>query len=350
MALGNGSVSRRSLLLLATAAAGVTVAVAYAVQRRRKRRPAVLKLLRYPVKSCGQDDLARACVLPRGFEGDREFQVTDADGKYCTPRDEDKARLFQIRCKLTPRLLTLCSPGGSPDLHVDRAMATRPVDVKVLCAPSMQRLQDFGEEAAAWLQDATGIEGCRLSGIGAGYSRTVQYNPKQEEPVPMPNAPLSLADEAPFLLTTTASLKDLNQRLVAKGEAPVDMNRFRPNIVLEGSLPWEEDCWKRIRIGDVEFSVWQRCARCVMTTIDPDTLQRGKEPLVELAKFRKRDHGTRNFGMHLVPHALPPEGLEIAIGASLEVLEFDEKRRSEWEKLHAPEAKEEAEKKAREEA
>ena len=79
------------------------------------------------------------------------------------------------------------------------------------------------------------------------------------------------------------------------------MRRFRPNIVVAGLKPWEEDTLRRLRIGGVEFHVWQRCGRCVMTTIDRDTLTRGKEPLATLSTFRERAHGQRNFGMHLVP-------------------------------------------------
>merc|ERR1719220_1940664 len=104
MAAPGGGAWRRYLLLTAGAAAGVTAAVLLALQRRRRqRRTAVTKLLRYPVKSCGQEELAQALVLPMGFQGDRAFQVTDAQGNYCTPRDEDKARLFRVACVLTPQ-------------------------------------------------------------------------------------------------------------------------------------------------------------------------------------------------------------------------------------------------------
>ena len=79
------------------------------------------------------------------------------------------------------------------------------------------------------------------------------------------------------------------------------MQRFRPNIVVQGTLPWEEDTWKRIRIGGMEFHVWQRCGRCAMTTIDRTTLERGPEPLATLSTFREREKGQRNFGMHMIP-------------------------------------------------
>jgi uncharacterized protein len=194
-------------------------------------------------------------------------------------------------------------------------------------------LQDFGDDVSKWLQNAVGVEGCRLTGIGDKYGRTVELNPDQNEPLPVPSAPVNLGDEAPYHLTSTSSLADLNKRLRARGKNSIDMQRFRPNIIVSGLKPWEEDSLKRVRIGTVEFHVWQRCGRCVMTTIDRDTLTRGPEPLATLNTFRERA-GQRNFGMHLIP-VTPIKGGNnvIRVGDTLEVLEYDDQRRQEWEKL-----------------
>ena len=89
----------------------------------------------------------------------------------------------------------------------------------------------------------------------------------------------------------------MNKRLKYAGKDQIDMRRFRQNIVLEGLKPWEEDSLKRIKINSTEFHVWQRCGRCIMTTIDRDTLKRCGEPLNTLSTFRERDNGMRNFGM-----------------------------------------------------
>jgi uncharacterized protein YcbX len=123
-----------------------------------------------------------------------------------------------------------------------------------------------------------------------------------------------------------------------RGLLPVDMRRFRPNIVVSGAdlLPWIEDTWKKIRIGDhVEFFVWQRCGRCIMTTIDRDTLEYTSkaEPLPTLGNFREDG---RNFGVHLIPDpATLREGdaeiisanQTIRLGDTIQVLEYDTKRR-----------------------
>ena len=109
------------------------------------------------------------------------------------------------------------------------------------------------------------------------------------------------------------------------------MERFRPNIVISGLKAWEEDCLSKIRIGEVEFNVWQRCGRCTMTTIDRASLARGPEPLATLSTFRERA-GQRNFGMHMIPVASTTNNI-IRIGDKLEILEYDKERKAEWEKL-----------------
>jgi uncharacterized protein YcbX len=210
--------------------------------------------------------------------------------------------------------------------------------VEVLEAVDKMTLQDYGNEAAAWMEQATGIVGCRLTGVGSNWDRTSRVNPDQGDAIPTNNglAPVSLADEAPYLLTNQASLDDLNKRLQARGKAPVDMRRFRPNIVIQGLEAWEEDCMKKIRIHGVEFYVWQRCGRCIMTTVDRDTLQRGPEPLATLSTFRERRDGMRNFGMHLIPveGGIPTQGATIQQDDEVEILEYDQERRKEWQELY----------------
>lgn len=294
----------------------------------------------YPVKSCAEVKLDCATPTAQGFEGDRVAQVTDKDGKYCTPRDQDKAKLFQTKVEIWGDGLTLTSPDVEEPLELDLATAkTTPVQVEVLGAePDKLTLVDYGDEAAAWFQKATGIPGCRLTGIGPEFQRSSLVNPDQGDAIPTEDgiAPVSLADEAPYLLTNRASLDDLNKRLKARGKDAVDMRRFRPNIVVQGLKPWEEDTLKKVRINHVDFWVWQRCGRCTMTTVDRDSLERGPEPLATLSTFRERQNGQRNFGMHLIPvEGGIPEGATITVDDEMEILEYDEERRAEWKKLFA---------------
>ncbi len=110
----------------------------------------------------------------------------------------------------------------------------------------------------------------------------------------------SLSDGFPYLIISQTSLDDLNGRL----DAPIGMERFRPNIVIAGGAPFQEDQWSMIGIGDVRFSLVKPCARCVITTTDQRTGQRNKEPLSTLATYRKRiaENGAVNLdlGMNAV--------------------------------------------------
>lgn len=137
---------------------------------------------------------------------------------------------------------------------------------------------------------------------------------------------LSLADAGPLLLTSRASLARLEEWMVAEADEPdpegidpddisgpgmgsvgageggsgLDMIRFRPNVVIDGEEPFAEDDWPVVRIGDVEFRTAETCDRCVMATIDPETLAKGKEPIRTLARHRRWD-GKTWFGTRLVP-------------------------------------------------
>jgi uncharacterized protein YcbX len=106
---------------------------------------------------------------------------------------------------------------------------------------------------------------------------------------------VSFADAFPFLIISEASLADLNRRLAD----PVPMNRFRPNLVVAGSEPYEEDRWERLEISGVRLRIVKPCARCVVTTTDQATAQRSKEPLRTLGRYRK-SWGKVMFGQNAV--------------------------------------------------
>jgi uncharacterized protein YcbX len=119
-----------------------------------------------------------------------------------------------------------------------------------------------------------------------------------------PDDRVSFADGYPVLLANTRSLADLNQRIAESGslEGPMPMERFRPNIVISGAPAWIEDDWTghRVRVGTVEFRVPKPCDRCVVTTTDQETGERGREPLRTLARFRNIDQGLL-FATNLIP-------------------------------------------------
>ena len=117
-----------------------------------------------------------------------------------------------------------------------------------------------------------------------------------------PDDRVSFADGFPLLLANESSLSALNDWLVSAGDEPVPMTRFRPNLVVAGARPWAEDTWlgKRLRIGEVLFRAANACARCLVTTIDQETGEKGREPLRALGRHRRMDGGLL-FAINLIP-------------------------------------------------
>jgi hypothetical protein len=155
---------------------------------------------------------------------------------------------------------------------------------------------DCGDAPAAWLSEflATSV---RLVRIGAKFVRPVK--PAKARPGDV----VSFADGYPFLLISQGSLRALNDRLQEKGAEPVPMDRFRPNLVVDGCPPFDEDTWSRFRLGGLAFRHAGLCARCIVTTTDQRTGERtGPEPLRTLAQFRRdaADPTDVNFGVNLI--------------------------------------------------
>jgi uncharacterized protein YcbX len=129
---------------------------------------------------------------------------------------------------------------------------------------------------------------------------------------------VSFADAYPFLLIGESSLEDLNARL----EQKIPMNRFRPNLVFDDSVPFAEDNWKKIKIGTTVFHIVKPCARCIMTTINQDTgMLTGKEPLKTLASYRLAQRSLQKkllFGQYMIAENI---GEFLRIGDKIEVIE-----------------------------
>ncbi|KAA1424621.1 MOSC domain-containing protein [Mumia zhuanghuii] len=244
----------------------------------------------YPVKSAAVLDVSEAAMEPWGLAGDRRWLAIDPTGGKADPLRHP--RIFAVR----PTLLDggiLLTADGHPDLFV----ATPADGPRIRIALSRQPdLRYAGPDAAAWLTEVVGTD-LRLAWQEDPHARSVSASHGGE-----PGDALSLADTAPILLTTTASLDRLNG-LVAEGPEPdpLPMIRFRPNVVVEGDLePFVEDGWRSVRLGAVPLRFAEHCDRCAITTIDPVTLSRGKEPVRTLARHRKWD-GKTWFGVRLLP-------------------------------------------------
>ena len=150
---------------------------------------------------------------------------------------------------------------------------------------------DQGREVGEWFSRYLHLP-CRLVRIADDHPRRVdtQYAVNESDEV-------SFADGFPLLLVSRASLDDLNQRL----DYPVTMRHFRPNVVVEGCEPFEEDHWTRIALGGLQCAVVKPCQRCQVITVDPQTGDRGKEPLLTLSQYRRRANGGIYFGQNVIP-------------------------------------------------
>jgi uncharacterized protein YcbX len=261
----------------------------------------VSNLIYYPIKACRGFEVDSARVERMGLEHDRRMMVVTLEGEFLTQREVPRLAL------VTPRrengMLELSAPGYD-SLHIGIQSSGTPWQVNVWKSKGVHAI-DQGEEAADWFSDWLGMP-VRLVHIADGYKRLIN-----EQYVVNPDDHTGFSDGYPILLTSEEGLQDLNSRL----ESPVPMNRFRPNLVVKGCGPFEEDTWNRIRIGDVELAVVKPCARCEVTTIDKETLERSKEPLKTLGKYRKQKLGAI-FGQNVIPLN---EG-SIQVGMTVEVL------------------------------
>jgi uncharacterized protein YcbX len=159
---------------------------------------------------------------------------------------------------------------------------------------------DQGDAVAAWLSRVLGVEGARCVRMCEEEERQCSrhYAPR--------GSTTAFSDGFPLLLASEASLKDLNARLASRGKSAVPMERFRPNLVIDGKAPFEEDGWSRLRVlgksgGDTLFGVVKPCARCKMPTIDQRT---GVPDGRSSASATQVGSPTPNLNPH--PHRMPP--------------------------------------------
>jgi uncharacterized protein YcbX len=262
----------------------------------------VSTLTYYPIKACRGFDVPASNIHRMGLEHDRRMMVVTADGEFLTQREYP--RLALITPTLKDEAVTLSAPGFESLQFVVQSTGT-PMPVDIWSSTGVDAI-DQGDEAATWFSDWLGLS-VRLVHIADGFKRKV--NPHYAVNL---DDHTGFADGYPILIISEESLQDLNSRL----DSALPMNRFRPNLVVKGCEPFAEDTWKRIRIGTVEMALVKPCPRCVVTTIDKDTLAKSKEPLKTLEKFRRHELGAI-FGMNTIPLN---EG-KIEVGMNVEILE-----------------------------
>jgi uncharacterized protein YcbX len=246
-------------------------------------------LATYPIKSCYRTEPDRAEVEPWGLAGDRRWIVVDEQAKLITQRE--RPAMGRIRPRYNDSGLML-EASGTDSLAVPFPTGA-PEEIRHfhmwIAATSA------GDVAAHWVSQVIGRP-ARLFYLDDPTRRPV------EPEFGGPDDRVSFADGFPLLLTNEASLGAVNDWLAEDGDDPIAMTRFRPNVVVSGATAWAEDDWigGRISIGDVTFRAPKPCDRCVLTTIDPETGEKGRQPLRVLGKHRRVPGGLL-FGVNLIP-------------------------------------------------
>ena len=252
----------------------------------------------YPVKSCAGIAVNDALLVETGLDLDRAWMVVDEHGDMLTQRT--LPRLALVQPSLKGGEMVLRAPGMLA-LHV--RLDTVEAATRVRVWDDIVKAYDMGALAAQWFSD--------FIGRAAGPLRLVRFDPEQQR-LADPHwtgelqAETAFADGFPLLVANSASLADLNQRLAARGVAAVTMQRFRPNLVLDGLQPYDEDHIDEIGIdttdGPVRLRLVKPCVRCTIPNVDPATAATGHEPGDTLAGYRAdpRVKGGITFGVNAV--------------------------------------------------
>jgi uncharacterized protein YcbX len=253
----------------------------------------------HPVKSGGALALDSAELVETGLDLDRTWMVVDRHGDMLTQRE--LPRMALIRPTLRGGELVLRAPGMLA-LHLQLDTVEAPTRVRVW--DDIVKAWDMGALAAQWFSDFLGpVAGAAL--------RLVRFDPDEERLSSARwtgtlKARNTFSDGYPLLVANAASLADLNQRLAAAGHTPVGMARFRPNLVLDGLAPWDEDHLHEIDIdtgaGIATLRLVKPCVRCSMPDVDPATAETGTAVAQTLAGFRAdpRLNGGLTFGINAV--------------------------------------------------
>ena len=258
----------------------------------------IASLFVYPVKSCRGIAVLQAQLTPRGLQYDREWMVVSPDGRFITQREEP--RLALVGTALLADHLELSAP-GLPNLAVPMHRSVRGASVEVTVWRDRVQAFDEGHAAASWLGEHLRRD-----------VRLVRFDDARPRPTDTAWSPgldgtSAFADGYPVLVLSRASLDDLNSRL----PSPLPVDRFRPNVYLDGCAPYAEDAISVLASQHMRLRIVKPCTRCVITTTDQATgTAQGNDPLRTLKSYRW-DEALRGvtFGQNALVER--PGGLEV---------------------------------------
>lgn len=226
----------------------------------------------YPIKSLHGISLPSAKLLGRGLEFDRRWMLVDDNNLFVTQRSLSALALYSV--KLFKDSLQVFSPSGD-----SISIPSNPTGGK--CSVSVWKDEveaiEVSAEVSNWFSSQVNQK-LKLVYMPDYSNRFIEKNNSSSDGV------VSFADAYPLLLLNSASFNDLNKKLKNK----ISIDRFRPNLVVNGSVAFEEDNWHRISVGESKIEVVKKCARCVMVNIDPITATKETEVLSVLSEYRKK--------------------------------------------------------------
>lgn len=255
----------------------------------------IAQLYLYPIKSCAGIAVQQALLLPTGLEWDRAWMVVDSSGEFVSQRE--LPRMALIRPQLRHSDLLLRAPGMLA-LHLALDAVDAPRRVRVW--DDSVKAYDMGDLAAQWFSDFLGRP-----------LRLVRFDPEQQRRCDLrwsnpDTAYTQFADSYPLLVLSQSALDEFNQKRAAQGHPSVGMERFRPNLVLEGLVAHDEDQLQVLRLGEEGQAVTLRlvkpCARCSIPDVDPATAATATDVADLLQSYRQdaRVNHAVTFGMHTI--------------------------------------------------
>jgi uncharacterized protein YcbX len=278
--------------------------------------PILTELHLYPIKSCAGIALREATLTAAGLMSeriyDREWMVVDAQGEFLTQRVHPAMALIKPRIKADT--LELRAPGMLPleiMLDLPDPGLARTLNVRVW--NDTVKAYDCDDTTATWFSNFLGFP-CRLVRFHPDAQRLANTDWTKGR-----DAPTLFADAYPVLVISEASLADLNDKLKARGRDALHMDRFRPNIVINGTEAFEEDYAESLRISGALLKPVKPCTRCGMPSVDQATGKLGPDPLDILQTYRANPkvNGGITFGMNAI--VLEGEGAVLRAGQEVEV-------------------------------
>lgn len=271
------------------------------------------QLFIYPIKSCAGLSVESATLLESGLAAqgvhDREWMLVTGEGRFLTQREYPRMAL--VKPRPDGEVLRVSAP-GMPDFTLPLAWNDAAAPRTVTVWDDVVDAADCGDAAAAWFSGALDAP-CRLVRFRRDVVRPTSV--KWTGGVP---SQTRFADGYPLLLIGQASLDDMNQRLQAAGRAALPMQRFRPNLVVDGIEAFEEDYLEALHTEACAIRPVKPCARCPIPSIDQDTGIPGPDPLDILQTYRanQRMEGAVCMGMNCI--VVRGAGSELRVGQQLD--------------------------------